>query len=155
MVSAAPNRRSKSRGFTLLEVMITVAIVGVLTSIALPMYYEQVIRSKLIDGTGKLGEFKGKMDRYWQDNRTYLNGAACGIPNPVVTGSDYFQITCGAPGPLPTATSYTIWASGIAAKGTANFRFTIDNTDAKTSSGPAGWLGSGTCWAIRKDGSCF
>ncbi len=50
--------RKNSTGFTLIEMMITVAIVGILAAIALPSYFEFVTRSKIIDGTTKLGSFK-------------------------------------------------------------------------------------------------
>jgi type IV pilus assembly protein PilE len=145
----------RAKGFTMIELMVTVAIVGILASIAIPMYFDFVTRSKLIDGTTKLTTFKSRMDAYFADNRTYLNGVSCGVPNPVVQPSDYFTITCGLPaGPAPTPTSYTILATGIATKGTGNFIFRVDQTDLRSSSGPGGlWVGVG-CWAIRKDGSC-
>jgi type IV pilus assembly protein PilE len=145
-------RRNKRRpGFTLLEVMITVAIVGILASIALPMYYEQVMRSKIIDGTTKLLDFKGKIDGYFRDNRTYQAGAVCGVADPLVSPADYFQINCTA----PSATTYVITATGIAAKGMSGFVYRIDQTNAKaTPTVPAGWTSSGVCWVLRKDGSC-
>ena len=153
------NRNPNSSGFTMIEMMITVAIVGILAAIALPMYYDFIARSKIIDGTTKLGDFKSKMDKYFMDNRTYLNGAACGafVPAPVVSQADYFTITCGPPGACnaPTATSYQICADGIAAKGMSGFRYTVDQTGAKATPKVApGWTTNLTCWALRKDGSC-
>ena len=140
----------KTRGFTLLEVMITVAIVGILAAVALPSYADYVTRSKIIDGTTKLGDFKSKMDKFFMDNRTYLNGAACGLTPLVPAPSDYFVITCGA-----TATTYTVTATGIPANGMpAAFIYQVNETNAKQSFGPAGWAGNATCWAVRKDGSC-
>ena len=97
------DRSNRMQGFTLIEVMITVAIVGILAAIALPSYIDFVTRGKLIDGTTKLGDFRSKMEKYFMDNRTYLDtlGAGCGVPNPLVATSDYFAITCGALGPAP------------------------------------------------------
>ncbi len=142
---------ARTRGFTLLEMMITVAIVGILAAIALPSYSDYVTRSKIIDGTTKLGDFKAKMDKYFMDNRTYQNGAACGVTPLVPAASDYFQITCVA----PTATTFTVTATGIAAKGMpAAFVYTINEFSAKTSAGPGGKYTAATCWAVRKDGSC-
>ena len=148
------SRRTKRRpGFTLIEVMITVAIVGILAAIALPMYFDQITRSKIIDGTTKLGDFRSKMDKYFMDNRTYVNppgGAVCGVADPVVSGSDYFAITCGP----ATDTTYTITATGVAARGMGGFTYTVNQTNAKSSSGPGGHFTAATCWALRKDGSC-
>ena len=134
--------------------MITVAIVGILAAIALPMYFETITRGKIIDATTRLGDFRSKMEKYFADNRTYLDagGAACGIPNPPVGASDYFAITCGPP--APTATTYTLVATGIAAKGMGGFRYVVDQTNLKSSTGPAPWVASANCWATRKDGSC-
>ena len=149
------SHRSKPlRGFTLIEVMITVAIVGILAAIALPSYFDFVTRSKIIDGITKLGDFRSKMEKYFMDNRTYLNvnGAACGLPDPLPSTADYFTITCGPP--AATATTYTIVATGIAARGMGSFVYTVDQTNAKASTGPTGWTAGVGCWALRKDGSC-
>jgi type IV pilus assembly protein PilE len=130
--------------------MITVAIVGILAAIALPSYADYVTRSKIIDGTTKLGDFKSKMDKYFMDNRTYLNGAACGVTPLAPSPSDYFRLTCAA-----TATTYTLTATGIPANSMpAAFVYQVTETNAKRSFGPAGWAGNATCWALRKDGTC-
>jgi type IV pilus assembly protein PilE len=149
-------RKNRRLGFTLIEMMITVAIVGILAAIALPMYFETITRGKIIDATTRLGDFRSKMEKYFADNRTYLDagGAACGIPNPPVGAGDYFALTCGPPGPAPTATTYTLVATGIPGKGMSGFRYLVDQTNLKSSFGPAGWAGNATCWATRKDGSC-
>ena len=147
------SRRTKRRpGFTLIEVMITVAIVGILAAIALPMYFDQITRSKIIDGTTKLGDFRSKMDKYFMDNRTYVNppgGAVCGVVPVGDPAADYFTITCAG-----TDTTYLVTATGIAARGMGGFAYTVDQTNAKTSAGPGGYFTAATCWALRKDGSC-
>lgn len=143
---------NRLRGFTLIEVMITVAIVGILAAIALPSYFDYVQRSKLIDGTTKLGDYRSKMEKWFMDTRSYQNlaGTACGV-TPVVTPGDYFTIGCVAP--LPT--TYTITATGVPANGmSASFIYTVTNTNVKGSTGPAGWSPGVGCWALRKDGSC-
>jgi type IV pilus assembly protein PilE len=155
MAMASGFRRKEFAGFTMIEVMVTVAIVGILAAIALPSYSEYIMRSKIIDGTTKLGDFKSKMDKYFSDNRTYLNtaGTACGILPPAPNPGDYFAVTC-LPPPVVTATTYTAQANGIAAKGMSGFIYTVDQANNKSSVGPAGWVGAPTCWAVRKDGSC-
>ena len=63
--------RGRSQGFTLLELMIVVAIVAILTTIAYPNYRDYVIRGQLVDATQGLSAVRANMERYFQDNRTY------------------------------------------------------------------------------------
>jgi len=151
-------RRARQAGFTLLEVMITVAIVGVLAAIALPSYNYYITRSKIIDGTVKLGNFRNQMEKWFLDNRTYqpvpAAGTACGVANPATFGNDAFAITCTA----NSATTYLILATGIAAKGMGGFQYRVDQTNAKTTLAlPSGWTyptPTNDCYAIRKEGTC-
>lgn len=160
MPSLAACHVDKSSGFTLLEVLITVAIVGILAAIALPSYSEFVSRSRIIDATSKLGDLRTDMERYFMDNRTYLSGVTCGLDTGVgsriatynADPGRHFDISC----PGPTATTYVLRATGIATRGTGGFTYDINQLNAKsTVSLPAGWLGTGnTCFVVRKDGSC-
>jgi len=148
-------RKGGFAGFTLIEVMITVAIVGILASIALPAYWDSVTRSKLIDGTTKLGDFRAQQEKWFLDNRTYQtvppNGTNCGVADPTPGGSDAFSLHCDA----PTPNTYNITATGRPAAGmSASFVYTVDQANNKSSTGPSGWSGNGSCWAVRKDGSC-
>ena len=142
----------RRRGFTLIEFLVTVAIAGILAVIAWPSYVDIVTRARIIDGIARLSDFRLKMEKYFMDNRTYLDGAVCGVPNPPVAPSDYFTITCGTP--APTDTTYTARATGVDARGMGGFVFIVDETNAKASIGPAGWSPGIGCWATRKDGRC-
>ena len=151
MIHSHPDRHA---GFSLIELMITVAIVGILAMIALPSYSEYIQRSKIVDGTAKLGDFRTQMEKWFLDNRTYLNvaGTACGVADPALSGSDVFQLTC--PAGTATATTYVLQADGLAAKGMGSFVYRVNQLGAKSSSGPAGYFTAADCWAIRKDGTC-
>ena len=148
--------RQSSAGFTLIELMVVVAIIGILAVIAIPMYGDSVTRSKIIGASTALGDIRTQMEKYFMDNRTYVNGGACGaallIASYNADPARNFNFTC----PGPTATTYTIQAAGIAARGTGNFTYTINETNLKrTTSVKAGWAGAGSnCWVLRKDGSC-
>lgn len=155
------NATSKqAAGFTLLEVMITVAIVGILAAIALPSYSYYITRSRIIEATTALGDVRSQMEKYFMDNRTYDGGGTCGVETltfkPITSfnanPSRTFTLGC-ALGATPQ-TQYTLTATGIGPM--AGFVYTVDQTNKKvTSAVPAGWvLPGGDCWAIRKDGTC-
>lgn len=67
---------SKQSGFTLLEVMIAVAIVGILAAIAIPSYSEYTTRTKRSEGLALLSEGAARQERFFAQNNSYVNVAA-------------------------------------------------------------------------------
>lgn len=150
MPTAYRSRRACA-GFTLIELMMTVAVAAILASVAIPVYRDYVMRSRIIDATSKLSDFRVRMEQYFMDNRTYADAGNCGVPNPPDTGDAAFTIACAG----ASATGYTVTASGKGSKGMSDFAYTIVASGAKETTGlPAGWTDTAGCWVTRKDGSC-
>lgn len=153
MSSSFTGSRAAASGFTLIEMMIVVVIVGILAAIALPSYADYVRRGKIVEATSRLADQRVRMEQYFLDNRTYSSGGtACGVPDPSYTsGKDAFEVKCtGA-----SATAYLVTATGQAAGGMSGFAYTIDQANNRvTTAVPSGWTKTATCWTLRKDGSC-
>jgi type IV pilus assembly protein PilE len=143
------------RGFTLIELMITVAIIAILAAVALPSYNDYVVRSKLVEAHANLAELRIKMEQWFQDRRSYQNVAACGAAMPGTPPMKFFNFTCVA----PTATTYTITATGGAQLG--GISFTVNESNVKTTDVTAasfmansGYTSNANCWVTKKGGQC-
>ncbi len=150
----------RQRGFTLVEVLITVAVVAILAAVALPSYTDYVTRSKIVEVVSGLTDMRTRLEQYYLDLRQYpgsciapASGAAPAGKIYLPAGSKYFTFTCAL-----TATTYTVTATGNAAQGMAGFVYTVDQSNnRRTTSLPSGWSGAGassTCWVTRKNGDC-
>jgi type IV pilus assembly protein PilE len=132
-------------GFTLIELMIAVAVVGILTAVAYPSYTQYVMRARIAEGTSNLIDMRAAGERYFQDRRTYV-GMNCTVPT---RATAHFTFACGT----PTATAYTLAATGAGAM--SGFTYTINQSDVRaTTAVPSGWTSSTTCWVLRKGGGC-
>jgi type IV pilus assembly protein PilE len=138
------------RAFTLLEMMIVVAIVAILAAIALPSYAVYVQRSRILDAVTRLSNARARMEDYFLDERAYVDASGrCGFL-PSASATDAFIVQCEA-----TATSFIVTATGVAAKGMTDFVYSIDQSGIKATLGvPRGWSRSADCWTIRQDGFC-
>ncbi len=128
-------------GFTLIELMIVVAIIGVLSAIVIPNYSSYVARGKITEATSALADGRIRMEQYFQDNRTYVGG-----PAPAATTN----FTYAASG--TSATAFTLTATGTSASGMSAFSYTINEGNVRTST--TSWGNSGSCWVVKQGGLC-
>lgn len=113
---AAPASRvdGEVRGFTLIEMMITVVIVAILTAIALPSYLEQLRRSARAEAQTFLTDMASRQQQFLVDRRAYaVSAAALGIPAPGSLAGKFDFSVVAANGPPPT---FTLTATGLGAQ---------------------------------------
>lgn len=128
------------RGFTLIELMIVVAVIGVLAIIAVPAYNEQVRKTRRAQARSDTMALVQALERFHTANNTY-NGYPPAAVNSPADGTAFYTIT---PSDL-TATTYTLTATPVPGSDQANDRcgeLTINHAGVKTSE----LLTPAECW---------
>jgi type IV pilus assembly protein PilE len=143
----------KQSGFTLIEMMIVVAILGILAAIAVPQYQDFVTRGQLVEAHAGLRAYRVQMEQYYQDNRNY-GGGTCGAPI-VASNFRYFTLTCrltaAGQGYVATMTGNGGRVAPPAMSAAFVFNITEQNA-ASTTAAPAGWATAANCFVTRKSG---
>lgn len=137
-----PWRRGAVRGFTLIELMIVIAIVAILASVALPAYTAYLQRSKVPAGLDALQSYFTRMEQRFQDSGSYADasGSACAVAVP--TAVQNYTISC-----VITATGYTATATGTGPL--AGYVYTINSAGTRVTSAHPRGAPAGNCWSIR------
>lgn len=138
------NLNTSQLGFTIIELMIVIAIIGIIAAIGIPAYTEYVFKARTTEATATLADLRIKMEQCFQDNRTYAScNAFCSPTGP----TQYFSFSCSS---TPDADSYTLSATGTGDM--TGYSFSVDQSNTKNSN-YGGTTGSG-CWLTGKSGTC-
>jgi type IV pilus assembly protein PilE len=142
----------RRRGFTLIELMIAVAIVGILLRLALPAYNNSVKKSRRADAKTALLDFASREERFFATNNVYTStatslGYATGTtltaaaPMPILTGSTaYYNLSVAVTTGPPAA--FTVSAVPTAAQASDSCgTYTLTNAGVQDSSSH-----SPDCW---------
>ncbi len=145
-----------TRGFTLIELMIGVAIVALLAAVAVPQYTNYVTRSRLADASTGLTTMRAQMERYYQDNRTFANVGTTFISpcnNATESTRTFGNFVISCTGTL-NASQFTLEAAGRGP--VSDFKFTINHQDVRaTTALPAAWGSACTSkWIMKKGDAC-
>lgn len=141
--------KRQQKGMTLIEIMIVVAIIGILSAVALPAYRDYVTRGRLAEAFSTLATVQPNAEQYWSNNRTFV---------------DLADRTKNPTWPVDTNNfTYTLVSSstsGYVAKATGRnqadgFAFTIDQQGNRiTSTVAPDWTLTANCWVDRRNGTC-
>ena len=148
------NRNNK--GFTLIELMIVIAVLAIIATIALPSFLGQVQKARRSDAKQALFDAAAKLEQYYQDNKGYPTVANMDLLYPDVNATTFTSVeghyTIGFNG-APTATTYSIQAvpagaqvaeTGCGAGDSCCGTFQLNHLGEKTVTGAT--LPADRCW---------
>lgn len=152
-------KQATQRGFTLIEVMIVVAIVAILASVALPAYNDYVRRGQLPEAATNLASYRIKMEQYYQDNRVYGSGTCANLAgtwkNFTPDGKTFFQYDCALTDAGSGAGSgYVITATGKTSSRAKGYTYTVNQAGVKKTTKFADATVDLNCWAQKSTSDC-
>jgi type IV pilus assembly protein PilE len=141
---------SPPQGFSLIELMITLAIAAIIAAVAVPSYRDHMLRAHIPEATSTLSALAMRLEQHYQDNQAYGDTNGCAITMPT---DDFFTYQCEANN---SGQSFLLKASGKSPGAMSDFVFTLDqNGNAMTTQLPAAW-GNGpfNCWINKRGLTC-
>lgn len=147
-VDVAVNAAVKSQGFTLIEIVIALAIIALLTAVAYPSYNQYTERSKLGGAVTTLANLRLEMQQVYLDSRSYLKEGTtdeCAVAD---QSDDNFTFTCSS----DDAKSFSFTATNKAAVGLGSaesYTFSIDQAGRQKTLAYAGETQDLDCWQVH------
>lgn len=148
------NINKKAKGFTLIELMIVVAVIAIIAAIGYPSYINSIVKTKRAAAEGCVSQYASYMERFYTQNLSYLKDTA-GDDNPAIGDPSPVTLDCSSPQnsgadyvfsvAAPTTSTYTVTATPQGAqlsRDTACGALSIDQAGTKSASGTMG----AACW---------
>lgn len=137
----------RTRGFSLIELMIVVLIIAVLAAIAIPTYMTYVLHGRRAEAYALLEQDQAMLERCYSQNFTYTPAAPAACPAPTATSANGYYVL--APATAVTASGYTLAAApaGPQARDTACASFTLTSANVRSAKNSAGADNTSVCWA--------
>ena len=135
-----------TKGFTLIELMIVLAIVGILSSIAYPSYQDSVRKSRRIDGKSVVVDVAALQEKWYFQQNQYTDDAA----DLGVTGSSdgFYSLSVNQTSCSSDGSCFQVIATAVGGQleDTSCRTFAIDHTGNKTATDSGGTDATSACW---------
>jgi type IV pilus assembly protein PilE len=145
---------SRNGGYTLVELMVTCAVLAIIVGIAAPAYTSQMHKSRRADARNALLDLAGREERYLSTANSYTqNGALLGYTNlPIVVNNGFYQLSATVPDPnqplVLTSFILTATAIGAQASDTDCASFTVNQLGQQAALNSAAANNTTTCWGL-------
>jgi type IV pilus assembly protein PilE len=133
-------RFAKIKGFTLIELMVVVAVIGILAAIAFPSYAEYMRRSRASTAVAEMATYSIRMEQFYLDRRNYGSETACGVAPPTAQNYEF-------------ACVLTASGQGFTLTGTAKINqegvYVVREGDQRSTTKLKGAAVTKNCWVIN------
>ena len=138
------------QGFSLTELMVTLAIATIIAAVAIPSYRDHLLRARIPEATSTLSELAMRLEQHYQDNHVYGDSTTCAVTMPA---DEFFTFECLAEN---DGQSFLLKASGKSPGAMSDFVFTLDQSgNAMTTQSPAAWgKAPFSCWITKPSSTC-
>jgi type IV pilus assembly protein PilE len=134
-------KTSRQQGLTLIEIMVTVAILGIIAAVAMPSYTAYIQRARVPSALEGLNAYFTRMEQRYQDMGNYANGGACAVAVPTVNS---FTVSCAI---TSGGQGFTATATGTGSL--SGYRYTINEQGVRITAAHPKGVPTGNCWSTR------
>lgn len=140
----------KAKGFSMVELMIVLAIIAILAAIAIPSYRKYVIRANRTEAVSALSDLSNRQERFYYANNHYGSNLVADLNGSTTMGTkDYaFSVVASAASVSPPTYSITATPTGVQLRDDAECQsMTVNNIGVRSSTGTT--ANNPLCWGSQ------